>query len=197
MPGDAVSPTHSLCLRHIYLHDTQQPDKQLADIAKEDKNLMDIMVSGEESVKGGRRGSFVKASRHRSSRSLLSHADSYCDSPAPNCLEIGSSKPRHGEVEASPDDVEGTTPSRGRSQLKTSPLSNNSSLQMLDDKPICPNEGNLGSRERPYFPYTRRSSQIRPLLSSIEASIRAASADRSDARMALENSSGARIACTN
>lgn len=170
----------------------QQPDEELADIAKEDKNLMDIMVYGEESAKGGRRGSFVNASRHRSSHSLSSHADSLSLSPGPRGRG-DEPRERRAEPETLPD-ASSRKPSKLTSQMTTSPSSNGSSLQTLEEKRECPYDSSTAaSRERPFFPYTRRSSQIRPILSSIEASNRAASEDRSGTRVSLDTISGARV----
>lgn len=181
--------TDALCLYALFVRDDTPTDEELADIAKEDKNLMDIIVSGEASVQGGRRGSFVIASRHRSSRSMSSRAGS-C-SPPPTSREDRCSK-QHGEHELLPN-VGSEKPSRGRSQLTRSLSSSSSSLQTLEEKRIRSNESSPGSRERAVFPYTRRSSQIRPLLSSIEASARAASEDRSDPRFALDELSGTKV----
>lgn len=175
---------------------THEPDEELADIAKEDRNLMDIMVSGEESGRGGRRGSSVNASRQRSSRSQSSRANSL--SPGPTSREEGSGK-RRAEREASPSAGGSKQLSRGRSNSTRSLSSNSLSLQPLEEKRACPNESTNssststpGSRERPFFPYTRRSSQIRPLLSSIEASGRAASEEQRGARVALDDVTSAK-----
>lgn len=165
---------------------TITPDEELADIAKEDKNLMDIMVSGEASIEGGRRGSCVTASRRGSSRSLSSRAGNR--NPATAGSEDGCSKQRAEAKPSAPNNAGSTEPSAGRSRDAKSPSSNSSCLQTLEEKRICRSECSpAGSRDRPAFPFTRRSSQIRPLLSSINASGRAASDDRSDAGVTLDD----------
>ena len=149
------------------------------------------MVYGEKSAKGGRRGSFVNASRHRSSHSLPSHASSRSVSPGPKRRKDESSK-QGADHEPSPDSSD-QKPSRLTWPLTKSPSSNSSSLQTFEDRREGPFEGNPLSREIPFFPFTRRSSQIRPILSPIESSYRVASAERSGARVSLDDISGTRV----
>lgn len=180
----SLGPQRVLCPFDLFVLDDKQPDEELADIAKEDKNLMEIMVSGEESAKGGRRGSSVNASRHRSSTSLSNEAENRVVTLGPPRRAEDGCSNLNAENEPSPD-AGSRRSSRHSSQSTRSPSSNNSSLQTHEEKRLYPTESSSpGSRERSPFPYTRRSSQIRPLLSSIEASIRAASEERSGARVA-------------
>lgn len=152
---------------------------------------MDIIVSGEESVRGGRRGSSVNASRHRPSNPLPSQAGSL--HPVPAASRDDGSSIRTAEYESSAD-VGGAKPSRGTPSSTRSPSNSGSSVQTIAEKAAHPNEFSPSPRERPFFPFTRRSSQIRPLLSSIEASGRVALDDWSGARVALDSaSSGTRV----
>ena len=143
---------------------------------------MDIILSGEESLKGGRRGSFISASRQRSSHSLSSTAETL--SPAPVARGEGSAE-RRAKPEPAPN-VGGENLSRGSSSLARSPSCNHTpELQTLEERRVYPIGSDPVSRERSIFAYIRRSSQIRPLLSPIDASARAASDDRSDATVGL------------